>query len=182
MLGLMSADLPVIGQAPAPRNPLGPYRICVVCLGNICRSPTAEVLLRDELEKAGLNGKVVVESAGTGDWHVGEAMHPGARAELDRRGLEGSGHRARQIERSWLAGYDLVLAMDRRNLASLRHLAADDPDLTGRIQLMLSFDPVSDDDAEVPDPYEGSPDEFEAVFDLLEPASRAVASQLAEML
>jgi protein-tyrosine phosphatase len=182
MLGVMSAELPVVGQAPRPRNPVGPYRICVVCLGNICRSPTAEVLLRNELERSGLDGKVVVESAGTGDWHLGEPMHPGALAELERHGLDGSGHIARRIERSWLADYDLLLAMDRRNLASLRQLAAEDPDLTERIQLMLSFDPEAADWAEVPDPYEGSPEEFEAVFDLLLPASRAVARQLAELL
>jgi protein-tyrosine phosphatase len=182
MLGVMSTDLPVVGQAPPPRNPIGPYRVCVVCLGNICRSPTAEVLLRDELERVGLNGKAIVESAGTGDWHIGEPMHPGASAELERRGLDGSRHTARQIERSWLADYDLVLAMDRRNLASLRQMAADDPDLAGRIQMMLSFDPEAVDGAEVPDPYEGSAEEFEAVFDLLRPASREVASQLAEML
>jgi protein-tyrosine phosphatase len=182
MLGAMSADLPALGLAPSPRNPVGPYRICVVCLGNICRSPTAEVLLRDELEKAGLDGKVVVESAGTGDWHIGEPMHPGARIELERHGLDGSRHAARQIERSWLADYDLLLAMDRRNLATLRYMAADDPDLTDRIRLMLAFDPESDEDDEVPDPYEGGQEGFEAVFDMLVPASRAVARQLAEML
>jgi protein-tyrosine phosphatase len=182
MLGDMSAELPALGLAPPPRNPVGPYRICVVCLGNICRSPTAEVLLRDELEKAGLDGKVVVESAGTGDWHLGEPMHPGARAELERHGLDGSRHAARQIERSWLASYDLLLAMDGRNLAALRRMAADDPALTGRIRLMLEFDPGSEEDADVPDPYEGDQEGFEAVFDLLAPASRAVARQLAEML
>jgi protein-tyrosine phosphatase len=178
----MSTELPVVGLAPPPRNPVGPYRICVVCLGNICRSPTAEVLLRDEIERAGLDGKVLVESAGTGDWHLGEGMHQGAQVELERRGLDGSGHVARRIERSWLADYDLLLAMDRRNLANLLQLAADDPDVTGRIQLMLSFDPESPDGAEVPDPYEGSAAEFEAVFDLLAPAARVVAAQLAEML
>jgi protein-tyrosine phosphatase len=182
MLGVMSTELPVVGQAPPPRDPVGPYRICVVCLGNICRSPTAEALLRDAVERVGLDGKVVVESAGTGDWHVGEPMHPGARAELRRRGLDGSRHTARRIEPSWLADYDLLLAMDRRNLASLRQMAGDDPDLTDRIQLMLPFDPEAADWAEVPDPYEGSQEEFEAVFDLLRPASQAVASQLAEML
>lgn len=182
MLGVMSAEDLAGAMVPLPRNPVGPYRICVVCLGNICRSPTAEVLLRGELEKAGLDGKVVVESAGTGDWHLGEAMHPGARAELERHGLDGSGHTARRIERSWLADYDLLLAMDRRNLASLRQLAADDPELADRIQLMRSFDPEAEDGAEVPDPYEGSAEEFAAVYELLEPASREVASQLAEIL
>jgi protein-tyrosine phosphatase len=182
MLGAMSADQRASGAAPPPRNPAGPYRICVVCLGNICRSPTAEVVLREEFDRAGLDGRVVVESAGTGDWHLGEPMHYGARAELRRRGLDGSGHRARQIERSWLADYDLLLAMDRRNLTSLRLMAAGDPELAGRIQLMRSFDPDSPDDAEVPDPYEGSDEEFKEVFDLLEAASRGVASQVGAVL
>jgi protein-tyrosine phosphatase len=182
MLGLMSAEPPATGEVPLPRNPVGPYRICVVCLGNICRSPTGEALLRDELERAGLDGKVLVESAGTGDWHLGEGMHPGARAELERRGLDGSRHTARRIERRWLANFDLLLAMDRRNLAALQQLAADDPQLTGRIQLMLAFDPEAAEGAEVPDPYEGSQEEFEAVFDLLAPATRGVATQLAELL
>jgi protein-tyrosine phosphatase len=182
MLGGMSADERGPGTVPVPRDPGRPYRIGVVCLGNICRSPTAEVLLRAELEKAGLSGKVVVDSAGTGDWHLGERMHPGARAELARRGLDGAAHRARQIAPSWLAGYDLLLAMDGRNLATLRQMAAGDQDLEGRIQLMLSFDPDAKVGAEVPDPYEGSEAEFAAVFDLLEPATHGVARQLAEML
>jgi protein-tyrosine phosphatase len=182
MLGVMGAEQRTAGVAPPPRNTAGPYRICVVCLGNICRSPTAEVLLRGELGSAGLDGKVVVESAGTGDWHLGEPMDEGARVELEHRGLDGSGHKARQIERSWLADYDLLLAMDRRNLVSLRQLAAQDPDLDGRIQLMLSFDPESEPGADVPDPYGGSAEEFEGVFDLLVPASRELAGQLAEML
>jgi protein-tyrosine phosphatase len=182
MLGAMSADERGGGTIPAARDPGRPYRIGVVCLGNICRSPTAEVLLRAELAQAGLDGKVVVDSAGTGDWHLGEAMHPGARAELARRGLDGTGHRARQIAPSWLADYDLLLAMDGRNLASLRRMAADDPDLAGRIQLMLSFDPEAAAGAEVPDPYEGNEAEFAEVFELLEPAAQAVVRQLAVML
>jgi protein-tyrosine phosphatase len=182
MLGAMSADGQTVGTVPAPRDPGRPYRIGVVCLGNICRSPTAEVVLRAELEKAGLSGRVVVDSAGTGDWHVGEAMHPGARAELARRGLDGTGHRARQIAPSWLADYDLLLAMDGRNLATLRRMAAGDPDLEGRILLMLSFDPQAEAGAEVPDPYEGSEAEFASVFDLVEPATRGVVRQLAAVL
>ena len=71
MLGHMSV-------LPPPRDAHRPYRICIVCLGNICRSPMAEVILRDELAAAGLAGKVEVDSAGTGDWHLGEAMDPGA--------------------------------------------------------------------------------------------------------
>jgi protein-tyrosine phosphatase len=178
----MNTGQQAAGTAPQPRNPAGPYLICVVCLGNICRSPTAEVVLRAALEEIGLDGKVVVDSAGTGDWHLGEPMHHGARAELARRGMDGSGHRARRIEQSWLADYDLVLAMDRHNLASLRRMADRDPELAGRIQLMRSFDPDSEHGAEVPDPYEGSEAEFVEVFDLVAAAARGVASQLARML
>jgi protein-tyrosine phosphatase len=182
MLGFMSADQLTAGHAPPPRNPSGPYRICMVCLGNICRSPTAEVVLRDELRAAGLDGKVLVESAGTGDWHLGQSMHHGARRELKRRGLDGSGHRARRIQRSWLPEYDLLLAMDRHNLADLRQMAAGRPEFDGRIQLMRSFDPGSAPGAEVPDPYDGGQDEFAEVFDLVAAASRELASQLAGML
>jgi protein-tyrosine phosphatase len=168
---------------PQARNPDRPYRICVVCLGNICRSPMGEVVLRAELDKAGLTGQVEVDSAGTGDWHLGEPMHSGARAELSRRGFDGSRHQARQIERSWLAGYDLLLAMDRSNLANLRRMAAGDDDLLGRIRLMRSFGPrPADDDGEVPDPYGGGPEEFAEVFDLVQAAARELAGQLAAEL
>ena len=101
----------------------------------------AEIVLRDELARAGLAGKVSVESAGTGDWHVGERMYAAARQELARRGYDGSGHRARQIQPSWLASYDLVVAMDRANLAALGQM---DPaaQAEGRIRLLRSFDPA----------------------------------------
>jgi protein-tyrosine phosphatase len=170
------------GTVPPPRDPGDRYRICMVCLGNICRSPTAEVVLRDELRKAGLDGRVTVDSAGTGDWHLGQAMHPGARAELGRRGLDGSGHRARQIDRSWLRRYDLLLAMDRRNQAGLLRMAGRQPELEGRILMFRSFDPGAPADADVPDPYDGGPDEFAEVFDLVSAAARGLVSQLAEML
>jgi len=139
----------------------------------------AEVILLQELADAGLSGKVEVDSAGTGDWHLGEAMDPGARAELSRRGYDGSGHEARQIQPSWLAGYDLVLAMDRANLAGLLRMAAGKSDVAGRIRLMRSFDPAASAQAEVPDPYNGGPEEYAQVFDLVEPAARNLASLLA---
>jgi protein-tyrosine phosphatase len=142
----------------------------------------AEVILRDELAAAGLSGKVEVDSAGTGDWHLGEAMDPGARAELSRRGYDGSGHEARQIQQAWLAGYDLILAMDRANLASLLQMADGNTDVAGRIRLMRSFDPTAAAQAEVPDPYNGGPEEYAQVFDLVEPAARNLAGQLSAML
>ena len=115
-------------ELPSPREPGAPYRVCLVCLGNICRSPMAETVLRAELAAAGLDGAVVVDSAGTGDWHVGDAMDPGARAALASRGFDGSAHRARQFQPSWLARRDLILAMDARNLADLRRMARDPGD------------------------------------------------------
>jgi protein-tyrosine phosphatase len=164
---------------PPPRDPQQPYRICVVCLGNICRSPMAERVLRAELDRAGLAGKVMVDSAGTGDWHLGEEMDSGARAELSRRGYDGSGHKARQIQQDWLARYDLMLAMDRANLASLRQFAGGDLGLANRIRLMRSFDPAAPDGAEVPDPYDGSPADYAEVFDLVGAAVKELVSQLA---
>ena len=118
----------------------------------------AEAVLREELERAGLSGAVAVDSAGTGDWHVGERMYGPAADELARRGYDGSAHRARQIEPSWLAGYDLLLAMDLDNLADLRRMAAGSG-AAGRVRLLRSFDPaLSDGDpypAPVPDPPGG---------------------------
>jgi len=141
-----------------------------------------EVLLRDELRRAGLAGKVEVDSAGTGDWHLGEAMDRRAMAELSRRGYDGSMHEARQIQASWLHDYDLLLAMDGANLSSLCRMAGGDNDLLDRIQLMLSFDPDAPAGAEVPDPYNGRPEDYAEVFELVQAAARGLAGQLAAKL
>lgn len=125
----------------------GPTRILVVCLGNICRSPAGEAALREAAEALGL--EVEVESAGMGPWHVGQPPHRQIRAAGQRAGLDIDG-RGRQIRHpDDLADWDLILAMDRSNLAELQRLA---PDLTGRMHLFRSFDPDADSD-EMPDPY-----------------------------
>ena len=152
----------------------------LVCLGNICRSPMAEAVLRAELDRAGLGRAVTVDSAGTGDWHVGSRMDRRARAELASRGYDGAPHRARQVEPSWLKQRDLVLAMDRHNLADLRRMAGDDPDERARIRLLRSFDPGSDPDAEVPDPYDGKTASFGMVLDLIQAAARGLTAQLGQ--
>jgi protein-tyrosine phosphatase len=180
--GGMVREISAAGSLPQPRNPQLPYRICLVCLGNICRSPMGEVLLRDELHRSGLDGRVEVESAGTGDWHLGEAMDRRAMAELSRHGYDGSMHEARQIQAPWLHDYDLLLAMDRANLSSLRRMAGRDDDVLGRIQLMLSFDPDAPAGAEVPDPYNGGPEDYAEAFELVQAAARGLASQLAAKL
>jgi protein-tyrosine phosphatase len=138
-----------------------------------------EVLLSNEVERAGLAHKVAVDSAGTGDWHIGEPMDSGALAELKRRGYDGSWHQARQIEPSWLSQYDLLLAMDRSNLANLRRMAGADEELQSRIRLMRSFDPDSAENAEVPDPYQGRPSDYAEVFELVHAAARGLADRLA---
>jgi protein-tyrosine phosphatase len=182
---------------PAPRDPFSPYRVSLVCLGNICRSPTAEVVLRQEIARAGLAGKVEVDSSGTGNWHLGAPMDPGARAELAARGYDGSGHRARQFDGSWFGGYDLVIAMDRQNLADLRRMAPDRATVRDRIRLLRSFDPATAGDGggdgaaggpgdpydgEVPDPYHGSAAQYALAFDLVQAAARGLAARLAELI
>jgi protein-tyrosine phosphatase len=165
---------------PSPREPGAPYRVCLVCLGNICRSPMAETVLRAEVAAAGLDGAVVVDSAGTGNWHVGDTMDPGARDALARRGHDGSAHRARQFEPSWLAERDLILAMDSRNLANLRSMARAQGEDTDRIRLFGKVGEIGGQD--IPDPWGGGPDEFGHVLDLLGAAAPVIAARLARQL
>lgn len=146
-------------------------------MGNICRSPMAEAVLRAELEDAGLGGAVVVDSAGTGGWHEGEPMDARARSALAERGYDGTRHRARQFDPAWFAERDLVLAMDDANLADLLELAPD-AETAGRIRLFRSFDPAAGDGATVSDPYFGGDDGFAHVLDLVESASKALAATL----
>ena len=173
-------------ELPPSREPGSPYRICLVCLGNICRSPMAETVLRAELAAAGLAGAVVVDSAGTGDWHVGDAMDPDARKALAGRGHDGSGpktHRARQFEPSWLPRYDLILAMDSRNLADLRRMARAQGEDTDRIRLFGEVGVLTDTGTrDIPDPWGGGPDEFGRVLDLLGAAAPVIAARLARRL
>jgi protein-tyrosine phosphatase len=181
--GGMPVDPRAVVTVPQPRQSFGKYRVCVVCLGNICRSPTAEAVLREELARAGLAGQVEVDSAGTGDWHLGGAMHPDAAAELARRGLDGAGHRARQFQPSWFERYDLVAAMDSDNLADLRAMAPD-RQTADRVRLFLSFDPAraGGGDLDVPDPYGGDAEDYAHVYELVQAAARGLADQLARLL
>ena len=166
-------------ELPSPREPGAPYRVCLVCLGNICRSPMAETVLRAELAAVGLAGAVVVDSAGTGDWHVGDAMDPGARSALASRGHDGTAHRARQFQPSWLSERDLILAMDTSNLADLRRMAEGQD--TDRIRLFAEAGGLTD-TTDIPDPWGGGPDEFGHVLDLLGAAAPVIAARLARLL
>jgi protein-tyrosine phosphatase len=160
---------------PAPRTP-GRYRIALVCLGNICRSPMAHVVLADRVAAAGLSEAVTVVSSGTGDWHVGKPMDQRAAALLTSEGYDASAHRAQQVRPSWLTDCDLVLAMDRQNLRDLLALAdgGAEPD---RVRLFGEFDPVEP-GAEVPDPYLGEEDGFRDVLAMVERTSGALVQEL----
>ena len=138
----------------------------------------AEVVLRAKLAAAGLGERVIVDSAGTGDWHIGQRMNPPARAQLERRGYDGSAHRARQFDASWLAGRDLVLAMDASNFANLRLLARGD----AKNRILLFGDLAGFSGADVPDPYGGSPEEFGRVLDMLETGMARLVDQLRVLL
>ena len=141
-----------------------PIRICFVCLGNICRSPTAEGIMLQLVEQAGLSGRFEIDSAGTGDYHVGERADPRSRAEARRHGVE-LPSRARKFVAADLERFDYVIAMDRQNRANLARLAVGDAQLA-KIHLLRAFDPASAPDAEVPDPYHGGDQGFARVFDI----------------
>jgi protein-tyrosine phosphatase len=176
---LSSTPAPLAAPLPPPREPDSPYRVCLVCLGNICRSPMAETVLRASLNEAGLAEAVTLDSSGTGDWHVGEPMYPQASKALARRGYDGSAHRARQFQAPRLAGLDLVLAMDARNLATLQRMA--DPEDRDRIRLFGEVGGLGV-RGEIPDPYGGNEADFGYVLDLLGAAAPVIAARLAALL
>ena len=149
-------------------------RICFVCLGNICRSPTAEGVMRTLVQNAQLGDRVVLDSAGTGGWHVGEPPDPRSQAAAFERGYDLSELRARQFRADDFDRFDLVLAMDRSNLRDLEWLAKARGGVQPDIRLLRSFDASAPPNAEVPDPYAGNSDGFERVLDICERACRGV--------
>lgn len=149
------------------------YRISCVCLGNICRSPMAEAVLRERISAAGLSDLVGLDSAGTGTWHIGEDMDDRARQTLETNGYMKQ-HVAQQITSDTLPHYDLVLAMDHANRSDILALAAFADLPTDRVRLFRSFDAQADPDAEVPDPYFGGNDGFDAVLRMVEQAADGV--------
>lgn len=156
-----------------------PVRLCFVCLGNICRSPTAEGVMASLVSEAGLADRIAVDSAGTSGWNRGRLPDPRARAEARRRGVELTSRAVTFMPGDALA-YDLVLAMDRSNLTDLRDRT--EPALHERLRLLREFDPDlrSDDrwDGEVPDPWAGGDDGFVVVFDLIEAACRGLLAHV----
>ncbi|MFF8968741.1 low molecular weight protein-tyrosine-phosphatase [Streptomyces sp. NPDC014995] len=154
------------------------YRVCFVCTGNICRSPMAESVFRARVAEAGLDGLVEVDSAGTGDWHVGEGADPRTVSVLEENGYV-LAHTARMFERSWFARLDLVIALDSGHLRALRRLAPTDED-AHKVRLLRAYDPAAGHDLDVPDPYYGGRDGFEECLGMVEKASEGLLSAVRE--
>ncbi|MEO1081053.1 MAG: low molecular weight protein-tyrosine-phosphatase [Pseudomonadota bacterium] len=149
--------------------------VLFVCLGNICRSPTAEGVFREFVRAEGLIDEIAIDSAGTGAWHVGEPPDQRAQAAAASRGYDLSAQRARQVTKADFERHDLILAMDRANLDDL-HAICPTP-RQDRIHLFLTFAQNADVE-EVPDPYYGAGDGFQHVLDLVEDASRGLLAHL----
>lgn len=149
--------------------------VLFVCLGNICRSPAAEGIFTDMVHQAGLQGRIHIDSAGTGDWHVGHAPDPRMIEAAGVRGIDLTPLRGRQVSAQDFHDFHYLLAMDKRNLSGLHSLAPQG--LAERAQLFLNFAPEKR-LMEVPDPYYGGPDGFEHVLDLVEAASTGLLNQI----
>jgi len=168
-----------------PARTTRPVRILFVCLGNICRSPTAEGVMRALVRDAGLQESIELDSAGTGGWHVGSPPDERATETARARGivLEGA---ARQVRAEDFEDFDLIVAMDSANLADLRRMAPDER-MREKVRLLRELDPASMDQdpthpLDVPDPYYGGPRGFEDVLDLVGAACAAQLEQVRERL
>jgi protein-tyrosine phosphatase len=151
--------------------------VCFVCMGNICRSPTAEGVFRHLAKERGLLDRFDIDSAGMGDWHLGEPPNVRAQQVAKAHGITLEG-RARQFAQSDFARFGHVLAMDHSNRDMLRQLARSEADLA-KIHLLREFDPASPPDAEVPDPYERGIEDYELVMDLCLRACAGLLDRLA---
>ena len=168
---------------PAPGQ--APFRVLFVCLGNICRSPTAEGTMRALVREAGMEQRIELDSAGTGSWHVGSPPDERATAAAAARGiaLEGA---ARQVSAADFDDFNLMIAMDSANLSDLRDLAGDDRQRE-KVRLLREFDPAGAardpegrvaGELDVPDPYYGPGDGFERVLDMVEASCRGLLAQI----
>jgi protein-tyrosine phosphatase len=153
--------------------------VCFVCLGNICRSPSAEAVMRDLVERAKLADRIVIDSAGTGDWHIGEAPDERAQKAAKKRGYDLSKLRGRQVAAADFARFDLFIVMDDANAAALTAVCP--PEHRDKIRLLMEF-ATRDDSRVVVDPYFGGEEGFEKVLDQCEDACEGLLKALRTQL
>jgi protein-tyrosine phosphatase len=149
--------------------------ILFVCMGNICRSPTAEGVMRKLLQDAGLADQIALDSAGTHAWHINEPPDPRSQQAAAARDILMSDLRARAVESSDFRDFDYILAMDRDNLEALERIRP--PNASAQVELMLTYATHASGD-EVPDPYYGGSAGFEKVLDLLQDAGQGLLQSL----
>lgn len=158
------------------------FRIAVVCLGNICRSPTAHVILNDRIQRAGLADRVAISSAGTGGWHTGNPMDARSAQVLADAGYDPTGQIAEKFTIDWYAENDLILAMDASNHADMAELAPTVAAL-GKLRMFRSFDPEAEkSDLDVPDPWFGGSEGFRTVLTMIERTSDQLVDQLPALI
>ena len=162
-------DDPMTVSTPIPSTP----KILFVCLGNICRSPTAEAVFKQRALQAGL--KVMIESAGTSGWHIGEPPDPRAVEHGEKQGYDFTGMTGQKVSKNDFSRFEYILAMDSENLSNLRSICPNG--YSGHLSRFLDFAPNLD-DKNVPDPYYGGTDGFEQVIDLIERASDGLIAHL----
>lgn len=156
-----------------------PFKICFVCLGNICRSPTAEGIFQHLVNERGLQSYFYIDSAGTSAYHIGESANSRSRKVAQKHGIE-LRSKARKFTSGDLDDFDLILAMDHENLRNIRQLDTHDT-FSHKIKLMRDFDPTPGDGA-VPDPYHGGMDGFQHVFDVLKRSCENLLDELEERI
>ncbi len=163
-----------------------PYRVSTVCSGNICRSPIAEAVLRRSLEDAGLGTDVVVDSGGTGGWHVGSDADPRALRVLRQAGYR-LDHAAAQVQAGWFGDRDLLLALDSGHFREMRSMARGEAQ-RAKVRMLMEFSPAGrgiappDRRLDVPDPYYGDAAGFDEVLDLVESAAAGVVDHVRAVL
>ena len=149
--------------------------VLFVCLGNICRSPTAHAVFESMVESEGLTNRITVDSAGTGDWHLGHGPDERTAALAAERGYDLSELRARLVDEQDFNQFDYIIAMDNENLSNLRAMCPQDYD--GQLSLLLDYSHQSD-TSEVPDPYYGGENGFALVLDLVEEACSGLLAHI----